>query len=353
MLFSTYELKSLTLKNRIVMSPMCQYTAKDGFANDWHLVHLGSRAVGGAAVILQEATAVSPEGRITPNDLGLWQDEHISKLQQITTFIEKQGAIPGIQLAHAGRKASTSAQKDQKGKFLKPAEGGWPIVAPSAIPQRPDSGIPEVLDKKGIEKIITDFSTATQRAVKAGYKILEIHAAHGYLLHEFLSPLSNLRTDEYGGNFENRIRLLTEVVDAVRKVWPPELPLWVRISATDWANEGWDWSQSVRLANVLYERGIDVLDVSSGGLIHTAPIPVNYGYQLPFASQIKKESSIKIATVGLITDAVQAETILVNGNADLIVMGRELLRDPYFPLHASQKLQTSIPWPLPYKDVEP
>ncbi len=351
MLFSTYELKSLTLKNRIVMSPMCQYKAEDGYANDWHLVHLGSRAVGGAALILQEATAISPEGRITPNDLGLWKEEHISKLQQITSFIEAQGTIPGIQLAHAGRKASVAAEGEQKGKFLKPAEGGWQIVAPSAIPQEADSAIPEVLDKTGIEKIVNDFSAAAQRALKAGYKMLEIHAAHGYLLHEFLSPLSNLRTDEYGGSFENRIRLLTEVTDAIRKVWPSDLPLGVRISATDWANDGWDWAQSVRLANVLYEKGVDVLDVSSGGLIHSAPIPVNYGYQLPFARQIKKESSIKIATVGMITDAVQAETILVNGNADLIVIGRELLRDPYFPLHASQKLHADIPWPWPYKDA--
>ncbi len=347
-LFSSYEMKSVTLRNRLVLSPMCQYTAQDGFAGDWHLVHYGSRAVGGVGMILQEATAVSPDGRISPGDLGLWRDEHILKLKEITSFVEKQGAIPGIQLAHAGRKGSITTDSAGKDKFLSSAEGGWRIVGPSALPFDRGRGVPEELTEPEIQKIIEDFAAAAARALQAGYRIVEIHAAHGYLLHEFLSSLSNQREDGYGGSFENRIRLLLEVIDAVKKVWPEEYPLWVRISATDWADGGWDWEQSVRLANVLYEKGVDMLDVSSGGLLPHADIPYTYGYQLPFASRIKRETNMKVAAVGMITDAVQAETIFVNGDADLILMGRELLRNPYFVLSAAKKLHTSVAWPTPY-----
>lgn len=350
-LFSPYTMKSVTLRNRLVMSPMCQYSAQEGFANEWHLVHLGSRAVGGVGLILQEATAISPEGRITPDDLGLWEDAHVFKLKQITRFVEEQGAVPGIQLAHAGRKASTASEW-KGGHFLSDREGGWEIVAPSALPFDKHRGIPRELDKEGIRKVTEDFQSSALRALEAGYKVAEIHAAHGYLLHEFLSPLSNQRTDEYGGSFENRIRLLLEVTDAVRKVWPEQLPLWVRISATDWAEGGWDWEQSIRLANVLYERGVDVLDVSSGGLVTHADIPIAYGYQVPFASRIKRDTSIQVAAVGLITDAIQAETLLVNGDTDLIVMGRELLRNPYFALEAARCLHETIEWPLPYRRAE-
>lgn len=346
-LFSPLRIKDITLKNRIAISPMCQYSSVDGFANDWHLVHYGSRAVGGAALIIQEATAVSPEGRISPGDLGLYSNEHIEKLQQITSFIYQQGCVSGIQLAHAGRKASC-AIPSKGGKQLKHEEGGWQTVAPSALPFNADDDLPLELDSKGIQKVISDFKLAAERALKAGYKIVEIHAAHGYLLHEFLSPLANHRTDEYGGSFENRIRLLLEVVEAVKTVWPNNLPLFVRISATDWADGGWNVEEAVKLSAILKEKGVDLIDCSSGGMVSFAKIPLAPGYQVAFAERIKQETGILTGTVGLITGASQAEEILTNNQADLILIARASLRDPHFALHAAHQLEENMEWPVQY-----
>ena len=346
-LFSTLTIKDIELKNRIVISPMCQYSAVDGFANDWHLVHLGSRAVGGAALIIQEATAVSPEGRITPGDLGLYKDEHIEKLQQITEFIHKQGALAGIQLAHAGRKASCAVPWNGSHQ-LKEKEGGWQTVAPSAIGFNPEDETPQSLDNIGIIKILADFQTAALRSLHAGYKVLEIHAAHGYLIHQFLSPLSNHRIDSYGGSFENRIRLLTEIVKAVQSVWPQNLPLFVRISATDWVEGGWNINEAVQLSLILKAKGVDLIDCSSGGLVPYAKIPWKPGYQVDFAERIKKETGILTSAVGLITETQQAERILKKGEADLILLGRESLREPYFALKAAANLGDEIVWPLQY-----
>ena len=347
-LFSTLQIKSLTFKNRIVISPMCQYSATDGFANDWHLVHLGSRASGGAALIIQEATAVSPEGRISPGDLGLWKDEHIEKLRSINRFIVSQNAIPGIQLAHAGRKASVS--EPWKGnKKLTEVDGGWAMVAPSAVGYYSNEKPPIALDKSGIQKVISDFKSAAKRALQAGFKVVEIHAAHGYLLHEFLSPLSNVRTDEYGGSFENRIRLLLEVLEAVQSEWSSDLPLFVRISATDWADGGWNIEESVQLSSKMKEKGVDLIDVSSGGLVSHQKIPLGPNYQVPFAERIKKEAGILTGAVGLITEAVQAESIIANGKADLGLFARESLRNPYLPLDFAKELGVDIPWPKQYE----
>ena len=291
-LFSPLKIKDITFKNRIVISPMCMYSAVDGFANDWHLVHLGSRAVGGAALIIQEATAVSAEGRITAGDLGLYDEEHIGMLQKITAFIRQQGAVVGIQLAHAGRKAS--CQKPwEGGKQVKASQGGWSTVAPSAIPFFPDDDdAPLTLDEQGIQKVISDFRTAAQRALQAGYQLIEIHGAHGYLIHEFLSPLSNHRTDQYGGTFENRIRLLLSIIKEIQTVWPANLPLFVRISATDWAEGGWNPDEAVRLANILKKNGVDLIDSSSGGLVPHAKVPLGPGYQVPFAERIDRKSVV-------------------------------------------------------------
>lgn len=334
LLMSPLPIKGLTLKNRIIVSPMCQYSSEDGFANDWHLVHLGSRAVGGAALVISEATAVSPEGRISPDDQGIWKDEHIGKLQQITRFIHQQNAYAGIQLAHAGRKASTTAPwKGNKQIALN--EGGWETVAPSAIAYRDADELPIALDKDGIEKVKADFRNATKRAVVAGYDVVEIHAAHGYLLHQFLSPLSNKRKDEYGGSFENRIRLLLEVVELIQSEMKGNMLLFVRISATDWADGGWDIEQSVRLSAILKDKGVDLMDVSTGALVSGVRIPISPGYQVPFAERIKKDTGILTGTVGLITTPQQAEDILTDGKADVVLLARELLRDPYFPLHAA------------------
>lgn len=346
-LLSPLKIRDIELKNRIVISPMCMYSAIDGFANDWHLVHLGSRAVGGAGLIIQEATAVSPEGRISLGDLGLYKDEHIEMLQRITTFIHQQGAVAGIQLAHAGRKASC-AKAWEGGKQLKKNEGGWTTVAPSAIPYHSDDEVPQALDLGGIQKVISDFRNAAQRALKAGYKVIDIHAAHGYLIHQFLSPLSNHRADNYGGSFENRIRLLLEIVDAVRTVWPLNLPLLVRISASDWAEGGWSIDESVKLAAILKGKGVDLIDTSSGGMVHNAKVPVGPGYQVPFAERIKKESGILTGTVGLITQVQQAEDILQKGQADLIFIAREALRNPYFALNTAKTLGDEIEWPRQY-----
>ncbi|WP_353718404.1 NADPH dehydrogenase NamA [Dyadobacter sp. 676] len=347
-LFSPIAIKSVRFKNRIVVSPMCQYSSADGFATDWHLVHLGSRAVGGAGLIITEATAVSPEGRISPEDLGIWKDEHLEKLSQITAFISAQGCVPGVQLAHAGRKASTAVP--WKGRAEVPeSEGGWQTVAPSAIPFSDTYPKPVALDEAGIEKVVSDFTAAAKRALRAGFKVIEIHAAHGYLVHQFLSPLSNHRTDEYGGSFENRIRLLLRIIDGIRTVWPADLPLFTRISATDWAEGGWNPDESVQLAHILKDKGIDLIDVSSGGLASHQQISVGPAYQLPFASRIKRETGILTGTVGMITSSTQAETILVNGDADMIIMAREILRNPYFPLEAARDLKESITWPVQYE----
>ena len=347
-LFSPLIIKDITFKNRIVISPMCQYSSVDGFATDWHLVHLGSRAVGGAALIIQEATAVSPEGRITPGDLGIWKDEHIDKLQQIVSFIHEQGSIAGIQLAHAGRKASHTSPW-QGGREIKKEDGGWQTVAPSAVPFHHSEEAPAALTKEEIEKVKADFSAATKRAITAGYKVLEIHAAHGYLLHEFLSPLSNQRMDEYGGAFDNRIRFLLEVIAAIQSEWPQNLPLFVRISATDWTEGGWTIEDSIRLSVVLKEKGVDLIDCSTGGNVPGAKIPVGPDYQVPFAKQIKKETGILTGAVGMITEPTQAEEIVASGKADLILFARESLRDPYFPLTAAHHLHEDIQWPVQYE----
>ncbi len=346
-LFSPLTIKNITLKNRIAISPMCQYTAVDGFANDWHLVHYGSRAIGGASLIIQEATAVSPEGRISPGDLGLYKEEHIGKLRNITDFIHQQGAVAGIQLAHAGRKAGCAVAW-KGGRQLNPNEGGWTTVAPSAIAFNPDDTAPQALDKEGISKVITDFKTAAERALLSGYKLIEIHAAHGYLIHQFLSPLSNHRTDNYGGTFENRVRLLLEIVRAIHTVWPHNLPLFVRISATDWVEGGWDVGEAVKLCSLLKSEGVDLIDCSSGGMVPYAKIPLGPGYQVPFAERIKRETAILTGAVGLITDAEQAEEVIENEQADLIFIARASLRDPHFGLHAAQILGDDIEWPLQY-----
>ena len=346
-LFSPLRIKDVTFRNRIAISPMCMYSAIDGFANDWHLVHLGSRATGGAALIIQEATAVSPEGRISPGDLGLYLDEQIEMLQRINTFIHRQGAVAGVQLAHAGRKAGCARSWDG-GKQLTKENGGWTAVAPSSLPFLPDDIPPLALDDAGIRKVILDFKMAASRSLQAGFRVLEIHAAHGYLLHQFLSPLSNVRTDNYGGSFENRIRLLLEIVAAIREVWPSQLPLFVRLSATDWVDGGWSADETVQLSGILKQQGVDLIDTSSGGMVAHAKIPLSPGYQVPFAERIKNETGILTGAVGLITQARQAEEILQMNQADLILIGRESLRNPNFVLNAAKILGVDVDWPLPY-----
>ncbi|MEO8076061.1 MAG: NADH:flavin oxidoreductase/NADH oxidase [Acidobacteriota bacterium] len=348
-LFAPMTLRGVTLRNRIVVSPMCQYSSVDGFADDWHLVHLGSRAVGGAGAVMAEASAVVAEGRISPDDLGIWKDQHLEMLGRIFRFVDARGAVPGIQLSHAGRKASTSAPF-KGGKPLSPADGGWqPIVAPSAIAFDGAYQVPEALDAPGIERVIRGFADAARRASEAGARIIELHAAHGYLLHEFLSPLSNQRQDRYGGSFDNRIRLLCETVEAVRQVWPERDPLFVRISATDWAEGGWTAEESVALAARLGPLGVDLVDCSSGGLVPRVRIPVGAGYQVPFADRIRRETQMPTAAVGMITAAEQADQIVRNGQADLIVMAREFLRRPYWPLHAARHLGHEIPLAAQYQ----
>jgi 2,4-dienoyl-CoA reductase-like NADH-dependent reductase (Old Yellow Enzyme family) len=347
-LFSPITFRAVTLSNRIAVSPMCEYSSHDGFANDWHLVHLGSRAVGGAGLVLTEAAAVVPEGRITPNDLGIWKDEHVAKLAQIVEFVHSQGSHVGIQLAHAGRKASMG--RPWEGEHLvSPAEGGWAnIAAPSASAFSDHYGKPVELDAAGIAHVKEAFAAAARRSLAAGFDIIELHAAHGYLLHEFLSPLSNQRTDNYGGSFENRIRLLVETVDAIRAVWPAELPLFVRISATDWTEGGWDIDQSVALARVLKQHGVDLIDTSSGGNVSGATIPTGPGYQVPFAERIRREVDLPTGAVGQITSPAQADQIIRIGQADVVLLAREMLRDPYWPLHAAEKLGGAISWPAQY-----
>jgi len=350
LLLEPYTLRQLTLLNRIAVSPMCQYSCVNGLANDWHLVHLGSRAVGGAGLIFTEATAVTEDGRITPEDLGLWNDEQIEPLQRITRFITAQGAVAGIQLAHAGRKASTWRPWLGKHGSVPADEGGWTPVGPSPIAFDPNHTAPTQLDESQIQAVIQAFVDAAHRALTAGFKVVEIHAAHGYLLHQFLSPLSNQRRDQYGGSFENRIRLTLQVTEAVRAVWPQELPLFVRVSATDWVEDGWNPDETVELARRLKTLGVDLIDVSSGGTSSNAEIPVGPGYQTRFAERVRKESGIATGTVGMITEPAQAEHILRTGQADIILLARELLRDPYWPLHADDDLGgRKATWPAQYQ----
>lgn len=345
-LLSPLTIRNITLRNRIAMSPMCQYSSDDGFTNDWHIVHLGARAAGGTGLIISEATAVSPEGRITPGDAGLWKNDHISGFKRIVDYIHSRGATAGIQIAHAGRKASCAVPWEG-GKQLGLNNGGWQTVAPSDIPFRDEDRSPLALNSDGLKKIVEDFKTAAIRALEAGFDIIEIHGAHGYLLHEFLSPLSNKRTDIYGGSFDNRIRLLKEVAETVRNVMPEGNPLFVRISCTDWAEGGWSPEESVRLAGILKEAGTDLVDCSSGGNVHYARIPVGPGYQVPFSEAVRK-TGIMTGAVGMITDPEQAESILREGKADLILIARELLRNPYFALQAGRIFGDDVQWPVQY-----
>ena len=347
LLFEPLTIRNITFKNRIVVSPMCEYSSIDGFANNWHMVHLGSRAVGGAGLVMTEAAAVSPEGRITAEDLGFWKDEHIAFLKSINQFITLQGAVPGIQIAHAGRKASH--HKPWEGnKSLTAAEGAWQTLAPSAIAYTHNEPLPKEMSLDDIIQLIDDFTNAARRAMAAGFKVIEIHAAHGYLINEFLSPVSNKRTDNYGGSFENRCRLLVAVSIACRKVMGEELPLFVRISATDWVPDGFTEEDAVQLAIVLKSHGVDLIDCSSGGNSHEQKIPVAPMYQVPFAEKLKVEADILTGAVGLITTASEAEMILQNKQADLIIVGRQFLRDPYFPLHAAKELGVDVAWPPQY-----
>ncbi|HEX4002993.1 MAG TPA: NADH:flavin oxidoreductase/NADH oxidase [Candidatus Acidoferrales bacterium] len=352
-LFSELKIRDITLSHRILVSPMCQYSSEDGFANDWHLVHLGSRAVGGAALVFTEATAVTPEGRISPQDLGIWKDEHGEMLSRITRFVRGQGAIPGMQLAHAGRKGSTRRPWDQRGGAVPKSEGGWTPVAPSAIAFHPTYAVPAALDEHGIRAVVQAFADAARRALDAGFQVIEIHSAHGYLLHEFLSPLANKRTDAYGGSLDNRARLLREVVSAVRGVWPERLPLFVRISATDWVDGGWDIEQSIALVQQIRPLGVDFIDVSSGGMVPDAKIPLAPGYQVPFAQAIRERTGILTGAVGLITSREQAEKIVSEGKADAVLMAREFLRHPYWPLAAASEAGQSIAWPAQYLRAAP
>jgi 2,4-dienoyl-CoA reductase-like NADH-dependent reductase (Old Yellow Enzyme family) len=347
-LFDTPVIGDMRLRNRIIVSPMCEYSAVDGVPNDWHFVHLGSRAVGGAAIVFTEATAVSPEGRISPGDTGLWNDAQLEAWSRIARFVAAQGAVPGIQLAHAGRKGSTQVPW-QGGNALAPGDGAWTPVAPSAIAFNADYPHPRALDEAGIAKVIADYRAAAQRARDAGFGVIEIHAAHGYLLHEFLSPLANHRDDRYGGSLKNRARIVRAVVAAVREVWPAPKPLFVRVSATDWAPGGWDIDECVDLASWLREDGVDVIDCSSGGLVPNVKVPASPGYQVPFAARIRREAGIATAAVGLITEAKQAQDILARGDADFIVMAREMLRDPYFPRRAAKELGVQIKPPVQYE----
>ena len=348
-LFSPLAQRAMTLRNRIVVSPMCQYSCVDGLATDWHLVHLGSRAVGGAGAVIVEATAVEARGRISPHDVGLWQDGQIEPLARVTRFLREHGAVAGAQLAHAGRKAGT-ARPWEGGEPLPVGAGGWTPVAPSAMPFAEGHPVPVELDAAGLAGIVRAFAAAAQRALAAGFELIELHAAHGYLLHQFLSPLSNRRTDRYGGAFENRLRLPLEVVQAVRAVWPQRLPLWMRVSATDWAEAaGWDLPQTVALARELKEHGVDLLDCSSGGTLPRPKIPAGPGFQVPFAEVVRRETGIATGAVGLITEPWQAEEIVAAGRADVVLLGRQFLRDPYWPLHAAKALAVDLDWPPQYR----
>lgn len=352
-LFDPLALRDVTLANRVVVSPMCEYSSDDGFANDWHFVHLASRAVGGAGLVQTEATAVLPEGRISPQDLGIWSDKHVEPLARIVRFIHEQGSVAGMQLAHAGRKASTYRPWEASGAISE-NEGGWKnVVAPTALRFADNYPLPQALTHDGIQEVIAAFAQAAQRACLAGFRVIEIHAAHGYLIHEFLSPLSNKREDAYGGSFENRTRLLREIVTAVRSAWPKGSSLFVRISATDWAEGGWDIQQSIELVRGLKELGVDLIDCSSGGLVPHAEIPVGPGYQTAFAEQIRRETGIMTGAVGMITSPIQAEHIVGTGQADVVIIAREFLRDPYWPLRAARELAQPTSWPVQYLRAAP
>jgi 2,4-dienoyl-CoA reductase-like NADH-dependent reductase (Old Yellow Enzyme family) len=352
-LFDSFTIRDLEFSNRVFVSPMCEYSSVDGYANDWHLVHLGSRAVGGAGLVLTEATAVLPEARISPHDLGIWKDEHVDSLKRIVSFIHEQGSVAGMQLAHAGRKASTRRPWEGDG-VVPETEGGWQnVMAPSAIQFADNYPNPQALTVDGIQQVVRAFADAARRACDAGFRVIEIHAAHGYLIHEFLSPLSNHRDDTYGGSFENRTRLIREIVTAVRSSWPKGAPLFVRISATDWVEGGWDLEQSIELARSLKQLGVDLIDCSSGGTVPHANIPAGPGYQTPFAQRIRYEAEILTGAVGMITSPVQAEQIIGTGQADTIVIAREFLRDPYWPLRAAKELGQSISWPVQYLRAAP
>jgi 2,4-dienoyl-CoA reductase-like NADH-dependent reductase (Old Yellow Enzyme family) len=351
-LFSRFKLRGLDFKNRIFVSPMCQYSAQDGMANTWHMVHLGSRAVGGAGLVMVEATAVVPEGRISPYDMGIWSDCHAEALAPIARFIRGQGAAPAIQLAHAGRKASADAPWLSRSPLV-PENGGWQVVAPSAVPFSPNSPLPRELAEAELNAIVAAFVAAARRSLAAGFEVVEIHMAHGYLLHQFLSPLSNRRKDAYGGSLENRARFPLRVAQAVREVWPQNLPFFVRISATDWVEGGWDLAQSLQLCLWLKEAGVDLIDCSSGGLTPDAKIPAGPGFQTPFAAAIRQELGIAVGAVGLITAPVQAEQIVATGSADVVFLARELLRDPYWPLHAAKILGAEVQWPVQYERANP
>lgn len=352
MLFDPLRLRGVELRNRIGVSPMCQYSSEGGYASDWHLVHIGGFATGGAGLILMEATAVAPEGRITPYDLGLWEDGQVAGLRRITNFVHGQGAVAGIQLGHAGRKAST--WRPWEGEGAVPEEkGGWAVCAPSAIPFSDTYARPHELDEAGIRRVVEAFRAAAGRAVEAGFRVVELHAAHGYLLHQFLSPLSNRRTDRYGGSFENRVRLPLEVVAAVREVWPEHLPLLVRISATDWVEGGWTPEESVEFSRLLRENGVDLVDCSSGGLIPGVQVPIGPGYQVPFAERIRREAGVATAAVGLITEPEQADRIVREGRADMVLLAREMLRQPRWPLLAAHRLGVDVAWPVQYERARP
>ena len=351
-LFSPFSLRSVQFSNRIGVSPMCQYSSEDGFANDWHLVHLGSRAQGGAALVMTEASAVTAEGRISSADLGIWKDDHVPGLERIARFVHEQGARVGIQLAHAGRKGSMSVPFGGE-RLLSAEEGGWQPVAPSAVAFGPGYAEPRALDKAGIDAVVKAFVNAAKRALEAGFDLVEIHAAHGYLIHEFLSPLANKRTDEYGGSFANRTRLALEASEAVRAAWPERLPLLMRISATDWVDSGWTVDESVELARGLKERGVDLVDVSSGGMTPDAKISVGPGFQAPFAARIRREASVATAAVGMITEPEQANGLVADGSADLVLLARQMLRDPYFAAHAAAALGETASWPKQYLRAAP
>jgi 2,4-dienoyl-CoA reductase-like NADH-dependent reductase (Old Yellow Enzyme family) len=348
-LFEPLKQRGVELKHRIVVSPMCQYSCTDGFASDWHLVHLGARAVGRAAAVIAEATAVTADGRISPKDLGIWQDAHIDPLRRAFLFIEAQGSVPGIQLAHAGRKAST-CEPWNGGKPISPAQGGWaPIWAPSPLAFAEGYQAPHSLTVAQIAQIVEAFAAAARRAFAAGAKLIELHSAHGYLLHSFLSPLSNQRTDQYGGSFANRIRMVCEVVSAVRKVWPEQYPLWLRLSATDWTDGGWSVAESVELCRILHSLGVDLIDCSSGGNVHHALIPLGPGYQVAFAEQIRRQAVVPTGAVGMITEPAQADQIIRSGQADVVILARQFLREPYWPLLAARALGHDIQWPVQYE----
>jgi len=351
-LFEPITFRGLTLPNRIAVSPMCQYSSSEGFPNDWHFVHLASRAVGGAGLVLTEAAAVTPEGRISPDDLGIWSDAHIGAFSRIARFVKGEGAAFGIQLAHAGRKASTKRPWDGTGA-VSPEDGGWQPVGPTATPFAENYPVPRALSPDDIRGVVDAFREAAFRARKCGFDVVEVHAAHGYLLHEFLSPLSNTRTDDYGGSFENRVRLCLEVVTAVREVWPEDLPVFVRISATDWTDGGWDLDQSIELARRLQGLGVDLIDCSSGGNVSHAKVPVGPGYQVPFAERIREAASVATGAVGLITSAPEADAIIRGGQADLVLLAREMLRDPYWPLRAARELGQDMSWPAQYLRAAP